>query len=230
VSAFRACECERAAPTASMKLFNCKVNTDIIDLVVQLEHANIIQVFGRGEMMSKDFGDLCPFIVMELMDGSLALDGGGGDASVMFFLEKCHQHLMGIVGALKYMHGKRVMHRDVKPANVLFHRKDCVVKLADMDSVGVVNERDTCQTRVDSGLYCAPEVKSGSYSFPADIFSFGKLLDFIVNKRETSAGLPGGLSLTAVVNECTLGIKDVSKRPTATELFHWISTGNRKRQ
>ncbi|OQR82394.1 kinase, partial [Thraustotheca clavata] len=79
-----------------------------------------------------------------------------------------------IANGLADIHGYRCIHRDLKSPNVLLSTKH-YIKIADF---GLVHEVNSTMTHVVSGRsWTAPEMlKSGKYSYPADIYSFGVIL------------------------------------------------------
>eukprot|EP00866_Antonospora_locustae_P001129 jgi/Antlo1/1129/831 len=81
--------------------------------------------------------------------------------------------LIMILKGLQEVHSKFLMHRDIKPNNILFSR-DGILKLADFGLCrSVSNEKMT--TQVITRWYRPPELLLGcrNYSFPADMWSVG---------------------------------------------------------
>ncbi|CAI7886278.1 unnamed protein product [Closterium sp. NIES-54] len=84
---------------------------------------------------------------------------------------------------VKECHDRSVMHRDIKPDNVLLFSQT-VAKLADFGSSVVVKPWQRTQGFVGSLPYAAPEVLAGkNYSFPADVWSLGATLFAILSCR-----------------------------------------------
>ncbi|EQC39749.1 CMGC/MAPK protein kinase [Saprolegnia diclina VS20] len=86
--------------------------------------------------------------------------------------------------ALRFMHSASVLHRDVKPSNVLINR-DCLVKLCDFGLARGLPQEDA-DSAVEVGAlteyvvtrwYRAPELLlSSKYSYPIDVWSVGCIL------------------------------------------------------
>jgi len=74
------------------------------------------------------------------------------------------------------LYNENILHRDLKPTNILFHNG--VVKLADFGFCKeLLKENDMTQTMVGSPIYMAPEVLKGLiYDIRADIWSLGVIL------------------------------------------------------
>jgi len=124
-----------------------------------LSHPHIVTVYDLVEQ------DDTLFIVMEYLDGGTLLDrmaeGSGGRIDVAFGLEVARQALLGLEAA----HDAGLVHRDIKPGNLLFDHRG-VVKIADF---GVVRARDDDMTALTSTgghpgtlVYMAPEQIDGA--------------------------------------------------------------------
>ncbi|CAJ1020885.1 Protein tyrosine kinase/Protein kinase domain/Fungal protein kinase, putative [Leishmania lindenbergi] len=80
-----------------------------------------------------------------------------------------------VVTGLTYLHSRGVIHRDVKPANMLLS-SDGTVKLTDFGTSLVLNGNNrTLESNAITGTaaYMAPECVQGTYSSASDIWSFG---------------------------------------------------------
>ena len=138
--------------------------------VAQLSHPNIVTVIDRGEENGRQF------IVFELVDGEnlKELVGRGGPLPVRRVLE------LGLeVGrALAFAHGQGLVHRDVKPQNVLLNG-DGRAKVTDFGivrSLDAVGQTET-GTVLGTSHYIAPEQARGErVDAQTDVYSFGVVL------------------------------------------------------
>ncbi len=136
----------------------------------QLSHPNIVQVYDTGEEEGRIF------IVMEYVDGE------GLDAVLRregrLAPERARELGIQVCSALHYAHGKGVVHRDVKPANLLL-RADGVVKVADF---GIARPAQATQlteagTVLGTAAYLPPEIARGEAATEqSDLYSLGAVL------------------------------------------------------
>jgi serine/threonine-protein kinase len=136
----------------------------------RLQHPNVVQVFDSGE----DPDSHRHFIVMEYVDGPSCADLLREhkrleiDETVHIVRDACH--------GLDYAHRAGVVHRDVKPGNLLIAEEMNITKLADFGIAKAAEQ--TRITQVGSVLgtaaYLSPEQAAGEESGPAsDIYSLG---------------------------------------------------------
>jgi eukaryotic-like serine/threonine-protein kinase len=136
----------------------------------RLQHPNIVQVFDSGE--DPDSGR--HYIVMEYVDGPSCADllRERGmlevDETVRIVRDACH--------GLDYAHRAGVIHRDVKPGNLLVADESGAVKLADFGIAKAAEQ--TRITQVGSVLgtaaYLSPEQAKGEEAeAPSDVYSLG---------------------------------------------------------
>jgi serine/threonine-protein kinase len=146
-------------------------------LAAQLSHPNIVQVFDVGEE------DGTPFIVMECVEGSTL----GDELRTRGPLEpnEVVDLALQICGGLEHAHAAGLVHRDIKPQNLLL-RPDGTVKIADF---GIARAAETTRlTQMGSVLgtaaYLAPEQALGEeVTASADIYSLGCVLYELLTGR-----------------------------------------------
>jgi serine/threonine-protein kinase len=128
--------------------------------IAQMRHPNIVNVY--------DFGDFqgTPYMIVEYVPGgSLAERMSKKDVDPSTAL----RYLRGIAAGLDYAHGHGVVHRDVKPANVLLSSEDTPV-LADFGLAKLLQGSSLkSMTGVTTGTpaYMAPEQVTGGKIGPA---------------------------------------------------------------
>jgi serine/threonine-protein kinase len=148
----------------------------------------VISVFDTGV----DGGDR--FIVMELVEGPTLrelLDTEGRLAP-----ERAAEIASRLASALAFAHGKAVIHRDVKPSNVLLP-PDGGVKLADMGIARLLSPEALTATLSVRGtaLYISPEQVRGDRVDPrADLYSLGCVLFEMLSGRTPFEGDLAALS------------------------------------
>ena len=137
---------------------------------LKLSHPNIVPV----RAFEEENGN--PFLVMDYIDGQ-TLDDWLGEKGKLTE-EETIRLLKPVADALDYAHGQGVVHRDVKPGNVMI-AKDGTPYVLDF---GIAREIQETLTRVtgklSSGtlLYMSPEQLKGAASKPAqDIYSFAAM-------------------------------------------------------
>ena len=147
-----------------------------ISLHAELRHPNILPLYGLCRCRTS------VIMVTELMDGTLAqyttscLTG----PDPLTCGEKVHI-AKEIIKGVAYLHGKRVVHGDIKPPNVLISNDKKIVKLCDMGLSRI--KLGAASSVTQSGpkgtyLYMAPELikNEGRTSFASDMWTVGATL------------------------------------------------------
>src|SRR5438132_1035776 len=137
--------------------------------IAKLRHPNIVDVYDFGEFQGT------PYMIVEYVPGgSLAARMIHGNLDRPSAL----RYLRGIAAGLDYAHGHGVVHRDVKPANVLLTADDSPV-LADFGLAKLLQGSSLkSMTGVTTGTpaYMAPEQVTGSHAGPpADRYSLATI-------------------------------------------------------
>jgi CHASE2 domain-containing sensor protein len=136
----------------------------------QLNHPNIVTIYDAGEEH-----DLA-YIAMDYVDGK-TLDNYKSPDKLLPIAEVFDIGIK-IASALDYAHKKRVVHRDVKPANIIYDSDNGALKVTDF---GIAYLTDNSKTRsgtvMGSPNYMSPEQISGrKVDARSDIFSLGVTL------------------------------------------------------
>ena len=149
----------------------------------RVRHPNIISRLGHGTALDLT-GTAFHYIVLEYL--------GGGDLSALsrketLGLERALFYLQQVSSGLAHAHENGVIHRDIKPQNLLLTADQQIVKIADF-GVAKIEAADGAITRVGTNIYAAPEhnpliqtaqLTTGSLSSQhltpaADIYSLAK--------------------------------------------------------
>src|SRR5438105_8812944 len=139
-------------------------------LAASLRHSNIVTVYDWGE-------DEVPFMVLELLEGGSlrsVLDRG-----TQLTVAQAARVGRDVASALEYAHARDVLHRDVKPANLLFDEHG-VVRVADFGLARALAEASWTEPAgavVGTARYAAPEQGSGApLDGRADLYALGLVI------------------------------------------------------
>lgn len=184
-----------------------------IKLLQQLHHDNIIRIRDIYPPQSPDFEDI--YIVTDLMDTDLQSVINSRQA----LTEDHHQHFTyQMLRGLAYLHSKEVVHRDLKPPNILVNR-NCDVRICDFGLARVLKaaDEDTFGNTdyVVTRWYRAPEVVllASEYTQAIDVWAVGCILAEMLQRK---AFFPGK-------DYCDQIKKIVTKLGTPTEQeISWI--------
>lgn len=141
-----------------------------IEIMRHLKHENVVQLFDIQYDRTGN-GGMRIFIVMEFCSQ--------GDISTLpkpMGEEKCQRYFRAIVSGLRYLNKRGIVHRDIKPQNVLLTRND-EIKLADFTFAKHMEEQQMMETVCGTPLYIAPEIMNGDlYDSKCDLWSLGVML------------------------------------------------------
>ena len=161
-----------------------------------LEHPNICTIHDIDEDAGRHF------IVMELVEGTNLLDlvqskGPVASKDVMSIARQ-------VAEALAYAHERGVIHRDIKPGNILL-TKDGAVKVADLGLARPIRE-DTEVTNpgqvIGTPVYMAPEqCRSGPIDTRTDLYSLGATLYMLLAGKPPFRADSTAALVHRVVNE-----------------------------
>jgi serine/threonine protein kinase len=170
-------------------------------VAARLSHASAVTVFDSGE------ADGVPYLVMECLPGRTLADAL---AEGPLPEDEVRQIALDLLGALGAAHALGIVHRDVKPGNVLFSNEGRV-KLADF---GIAKSADLADQTLTGQLigtpaYLAPERLRGEEASPAtDLYSLGVVLyEALVGRKPFEGDTPIALA-HAIGNSSAAPIKE----------------------
>jgi hypothetical protein len=159
-------------------------------LAAQLDHPNVVQVYDVSGDEDR------PFIVMEHVSGGTLGDlierRGRVDPS-----ERLRMLIQGCRG-LGHAHQRKLVHRDVKPHNLLIREADGCVKVADFGIARAAEDTRLTKTGgvIGTERYMAPEQLEGRTVSPAtDVYSLGVVASEVLGPER-------GPLVGAVVDRC----------------------------
>ncbi len=145
--------------------------------ISRLRHPNFVQIYDYGTHQG------CPYLVLEYIDGGTLGDKISGLAQPLEFATACVETL---ATAMQHAHQHGVVHRDLKPNNVLIST-DGVLKITDlglsrqlpMGPDQSVERHTESGTVIGTPAYMAPEQFSGeleTVTVSADVYALGVIL------------------------------------------------------
>lgn len=153
-------------------------------IVANLRHPNIVPIHDMGKI-----GDGGVFLVSSFIDGETLKDriqrGPIPPRQVAAWVAS-------IAEALDHAHSSRLIHRDVKPANILIEAATQTPFVTDFGLAAMVDDRTLCFGRVGTPAYTCPEVARGEghrLDRRSDIFSLGvTMYELLTRKRPFRGG------------------------------------------
>ncbi len=177
--------------------------------VAGLNHRSIVAVYDSGEDRVTESGGATlsiPYIVMEYVDGRTLREVLNEDG-VMGPREAAHA-VEGVLDALAYSHEMGIVHRDIKPGNVMISGTG-QVKVMDFGIARAVADTQATMTQthavIGTAQYISPEQARGeTVDNRSDIYSAGCLLFELLTGRTPFTGEPIALTYQHVNAEVPL--------------------------
>ena len=156
-----------------------------------LNHPSIVSVYDTGEEMSTDGSNVAqPYIVMEHVAGRTLRDIIREGRKIL--PERALEITSGVLGALDYSHRAGIVHRDIKPGNVMLTPSGDV-KVMDFGIARAISDASNTMTQtaavVGTAQYLSPEQARGeTVDSRSDVYSTGCLLYELLTGRPPFVG------------------------------------------
>ena len=156
-----------------------------------LNHPAIVSVYDTGEEMASDDSNVAqPYIVMEYVAGRTLRDILREGRKIL--PERALEITSGVLAALDYSHRAGIIHRDIKPGNVMLTPSGDV-KVMDFGIARAVSDASSTMTQtaavVGTAQYLSPEQARGeTVDSRSDVYSTGCLLYELLTGRPPFVG------------------------------------------
>lgn len=214
-----------------------------VEILCELRHPRIVQYLGHHA----DVPNIQ--IMLEYMSGG-SIDGHLKSSDSPFSEERTKRYTKDVMEGLRYLHEKKIIHRDIKGANILIDGEDRA-KLADFGLSKIMETNKSAHTFAGSPVFMSPEMimtdlNQTGHGLKTDIWSMGcvvvqmlskyppwkgkcdarisqfKLMQLIAECKEPEYTLPDGVSQTArdFLNQCF--VTEPKDRPSADDLLRHL--------
>ncbi|KAL2076555.1 hypothetical protein ACEWY4_027849 [Coilia grayii] len=142
-----------------------------VAVLANMSHPNIVQYKESFEESG------CLYIVMDYCEGGDLFKKINSQKGVLFPEEQILDWLVQICLALKHVHDRKILHRDIKSQNI-FLTKDGTVQLGDFGIARVLNSTvELARTCIGTPYYLSPEIcENKPYNNKSDIWALGCVL------------------------------------------------------
>ncbi|XP_062280769.1 serine/threonine-protein kinase Nek1 [Scomber scombrus] len=142
-----------------------------VAVLANMSHPNIVQYKESFEEGG------CLYIVMDYCEGGDLFKKINSQKGVLFSEEQILDWFVQICLALKHVHDRKILHRDIKSQNI-FLTKDGTVQLGDFGIARVLNSTvELARTCIGTPYYLSPEIcENKPYNNKSDIWALGCVL------------------------------------------------------
>jgi len=167
-------------------------------LAGKLRHPHIVSIFDAG-VDKKDGKDL-RYLVMELVEGTSLQPHC--EPSGLLPVSRTAQIAYKCCRALEYANAAGVVHRDVKPANIML-RPDFDIKVSDFGAAQLARSDTTQVSGVGSPAYMSPEqIRGGEeIDFRSDMFSLGGVMYHMLTGKRPFVGATAWELMDAILSK-----------------------------
>ena len=192
----------RLGRTVAIKIMRADLANDEIFLkrfrreahsVAQMNNPNIVNIYDSGEetvMGDNGQPELLPYLVMEYVKGQTLRDILHVNGALS--QRDTEQVMLGVLNALEYSHRMGVIHRDIKPGNIMISEQG-MVKVMDFGIARALDDSAATMTQsqgvVGTAQYLSPEQARGeTVDMRSDLYSAGCVLYEMLTGRPPFTG------------------------------------------
>ncbi|MBL4703667.1 MAG: serine/threonine protein kinase, partial [Flavobacteriales bacterium] len=175
--------------------------------LLKLDHTNVIRFYDLESVAFTNIHMQRENVligVLEYIDGGDLKQGIDGQLT----LEQKYQIIKGILDGLKYIHSKNLIHRDLKPGNIMLHYQDAdiIPKLIDFGISKNTGDGQTVSSELLGTVeYMAPEQfnaeKYGGITPATDLWSLGVMIYELFTGNQLFIGRGSGQQTEQIISK-----------------------------
>ncbi|MDE6271746.1 MAG: protein kinase [Muribaculaceae bacterium] len=184
-----------------------RIEREILFLM-QFDHRSVVRIYDHFELDGK------LYIVMELVDGLNLEDFVNKNGAIPW--QQSLRFMTNILDAMDHVHSKGVIHRDIKPGNIMIRENGEICLLdfgvAKSESLpGMTGTQTVLGSIIGTDGYMSPEQAGGlTINYRADIYALGCVLYFMLTGRHAYAKLSSDYETQyAILNKPFPKVSDV---------------------
>ena len=146
-----------------------------IRILASISHSNVV---GYKEAFFNDKNKTLNIVMEYCDDGDLETKINNMKRNKQKF-EECliWNYTLQILGGLKALHDKKILHRDLKSANIFLMKKNNQCKIGDLNTSKVMKDKYLINSQIGTPTYSSPEIwKNKPYSYKSDLWSVGCII------------------------------------------------------
>ncbi|MFP1693866.1 Stk1 family PASTA domain-containing Ser/Thr kinase [Gardnerella swidsinskii] len=193
---------KRLGRTVAVKIMRSDLANDEIFLsrfrreahaIAQMNNPNIVNIYDSGEesvIAKNGLEERLPYLVMEYIKGKTLRDILKMNGALS--QRDAEQVMLGVLNALEYSHRMGIIHRDIKPGNIMISEQG-MVKVMDFGIARALDDSATTMTQsqgvVGTAQYLSPEQARGEQvDMRSDLYSAGCVLYEMLTGRPPFIG------------------------------------------
>jgi len=171
---------EASGPDIGQAEERLRIEADILSALSSPGHPRVVKYLDQGT----NLGPFC--LVEEMLEGPTLADlhrnKPAGEKTAT-------RHILQLLEALSYLHGRNVIHRDVKPGNIILEPRRGVVLIDFGAAKKEFHQFRGSGTIIYTPGWGAPEQNLGEATPASDLYSVGAVLFFLLTARDPKASM-----------------------------------------